>query len=197
MLLLVVGVWVDGGCDVFDAFILEGLDVVLFGVIGLDVELLRVVWFGVILLLLLLLLLESWHTHPGIPKAVEDVDAAWTHAGRRLREGLQHGSHETGEDIVDLGDEEGAEAGVAVAEGGEEEEELVEVVRRGRCEGVRGWRGYGEDVGEGVGYVEEFLDLGGWVSEGSGFDEVETYQCYTVNIHRMWRETCGHGDEVS
>lgn len=64
---------------------------------------------------------------------------------------------------MDFGDEEGAEAGVAVAEGGEEEEELVEVVGWGGGEGVCGWGGDGEDVGEGVGYVEEFLDLGGLV----------------------------------
>lgn len=83
LLLLVVWVWVDGGGDIFDVFILEGLDVVLFGVVGFDVELLRVVWFGVILLLLLLLLLllESGHAHPGIPEAVEDVYTTWAHAG--------------------------------------------------------------------------------------------------------------------
>ena len=48
----------------------------------------------------------------------------------------------------------------SVAEGGEEEEELVEVVGWGGSEGVGGGGGDGEDVGEGIGYVEEFLDLG-------------------------------------
>lgn len=154
-----VWVCVDGGSDVFEVLVFKGFDVVLLIVVGLDVELFVVVWLCVILLLLLLLR-ETGHTHPGIPEAVEDVDAAWAHAGRRLGDSLQHGSHETGEDVVDFGDEEGAEAGVAVAEGGEEEEELVEVVGWGGSEGVGGGWGDGEDVGEGIGYVEEFLDLG-------------------------------------
>lgn len=149
LLLLVVRVCVDGGRDVVEAFGLEGFDVVLFIVVGLDVVLLRVVWLYVVLLLLLWLLLrQTRHAHPGIPEAVEDVDAARAHAGRGLGEGLQHGSDEAGEDVVDLGDEEGAEAGVAVAEGREEEEELVEVVGRGWGEWVGGWGGHGEDVGE-------------------------------------------------
>ena len=59
---------------------------------------------------------------------------------------------------MDLRDEERAEACVSVAEGGEEEEELVEVVCWCGCEGVGGGWGDGEDVGEGVCYVEEFLD---------------------------------------
>ena len=102
--LLVVRVWMDGGSDVFDAFIFEGFDVVLFGV----------VWLCIILLLLLW---QAGYAHSRIPKAVEDVDAAWAHAGGRLWEGLQHGCQETGEDVVNFGNKEGGEAGVAVADG--------------------------------------------------------------------------------
>ena len=105
----------DGGSDVFDAFIFVGFDVALFGVVGPDVDLFGVVWLCVILLLLLLW--QSGYAHPRISEAVEDVDAAGTHAGGGLGDGLQHGCHETGKNVVDFGDEEGREAGVAVAEG--------------------------------------------------------------------------------
>jgi hypothetical protein len=141
-------VGVDGRGDIW-------LDVVLLVVVWLHIELLVVVWFSVILLLLLW---QARHAHPCIPEAVEDVNATRTHARGLLWKSLKHGCHETGEDVVDLGDEERAEAGVTVAEGGEEEEELVEVVGWCRCEGVGRWGRDGEDIGEGVSYVEEFLD---------------------------------------
>jgi hypothetical protein len=81
---------------------------------------------------------------------------------------------------MDFCEEEGEEAGVAVAEDREEGEELGQVVTRSECEGVGGGWEKGEDVSKRTGYVEEFFD-----------------QAHTVYFHTLMRELGSHGQEIS
>ena len=98
-----VWVLVDGGCDVVDAFILEGLDVVLLIVVRFNVILLIIVRLNVVLLvvirlgiILLLLRQAGGNAHPGISKAIKDINTPWSHTRRWLRHGLQHWCHKAG-----------------------------------------------------------------------------------------------------
>jgi hypothetical protein len=97
-------------------------------------------------------------THAHGSETVEDVDFS-AHVLWGVRDGLEHWIGESREDVMDLGEEEGKEARVTVTEDGEESHELVKVVAGSKGEGL--WVGgkEGEDVGEGAGYIEEFLDL--------------------------------------
>lgn len=71
----------------------------------------------------------------------------------------------------------------------------MEVVSGAELEGVRVWWEKGQDVGQGAGHVEEFLDLtrlAVLTKLGGG-----TYQSDAVDFHARLRELRSHGDEVS
>ena len=97
-------------------------------------------------------------THAHGSETIEDVDFG-AHGLWGVRDGLEHWIGESREDIMDLGEEEREEARVTIAEDGEESHELMKVVAGSESEGL--WIGgeEREDVGEGAGYIEEFLDL--------------------------------------
>ena len=93
----------------------------------------------------------AWNAHAHAythgPEAIEDIDLGSAHVLRGVGDGLEHWVGEGGEDVVDFGEEEGEEAGVAAAEDGEEGHELVEVVSGAHLEGLGVGGEEGQDVG--------------------------------------------------
>jgi hypothetical protein len=72
---------------------------------------------------------------------------------------LEHRVYEAWEHVVYFGEQQRKEAVIAVAEDGEQGHEVVEVVSWAELEGVGvGWK-EGENICQGAGNVEEFLDL--------------------------------------
>lgn len=115
---------------------------------SLDLELwLRVVWHVV------------GYAHPHGAETVKDVDLGAHVLGCGFGHGLEHRVGERREDVVDLGEEKGEEAVIAIPEDREDGHELVEVVTWTEGEGLGVHRFQREDVSKGAGNIEELLDL--------------------------------------